>query len=364
MKTLIVIFTLAAVIASVITLASSPEPVEQKLIRIHASEVLDDFPGLKQQPIDVQAVLIDMAHDPVLVLKARAALLAYPAMARQLLPMYGSEPEFQDILRRYGEVVLPLVQYFVSNPVDSVKWISKAGRQYQIIKQWITRNESTLTPADAAQPLTALERGWYAVQFINSEGHDFLGQFVLSPEGNVEWLASERVLEGVNQFFVGGIRQLETRYRMGEEIGADDIGWATVDVLVFASAVKVLRLGRAAAVTTRGASRGVRSGALAARISRGGRMVLGSARYARWPLIVGAGYLVVAHPSLINDLLADLAQVLGAPALLIQFLGWLLLLAPALYLLRSLLWFATPLLQTALWSGAWLLTRFRGMRAT
>jgi hypothetical protein len=52
--------------------------------------------------------------------------------------------------------------------------------------------------------------------------------------------------------------------------------------------------------------------------------------------MVGASYLIITHPSLINDLLVELADVIGAPALLIQWVGWLLLLMPALYLLRGL----------------------------
>ncbi|MFT5988007.1 MAG: hypothetical protein ACI912_001511, partial [Marinobacter psychrophilus] len=69
------------------------------------------------------------------------------------------------------------------------------------------------------------------------------------------------------------------------------------------------------------------------------------------------------HPSLINDLLVELADVIGAPALLIQWVGWLLLLMPALYLLRGLLWLITPLLQAVIWSIGRLLARLSGRSA-
>jgi hypothetical protein len=360
MKRLLAIFVLAILLATFFSLAAKPVPVEQKLIRIHASNVLGEFPGIENESVDLQAVLADMADDSLLVLKAKAALLKYPVMARQLLLLYGGEPEFQDILRQHGESVLPPIQYFVSNPVGSIEWINRAGTQYKLFKEWLTNNETSSVPLEASQPLTPTERGWYAVQYIQAEGHDFLGQFVVNPTGKVEWIASERVLEGLNQFFAGGLRQLETRHRMNEPIGAGDIGWAALDVVVFASAVKVLRIGRFAAATTRSANRGTRSAALAMRFSRGSRLALTSTRYAKWPLIIGAGYLVIAHPSLINDFLVELADVIGAPALLIQFVGWLLLLIPALYLLRGLLWLLTPLLQAMLWSLGRLLAQLSG----
>jgi len=336
MKRLFAIFVLAALLATFFSLAAEPVPVEQKLIRINANDVLGEFPGIEHESVDLQAVLADMAQDPLLILKARAALLKYPVMARQLLEIYGGEPDFQKILRHHGDSVLPPIHYFMSNPVGSIEWMSRIGGQYQLFKKWFTNHENGATIVDSVQPLTPTERGWYAVQYIRTEGHDFLGQFLVNPEGKVEWLASERVLEGLNQLFAGGLRQLEKRQRMNEPIDAGDIGWAALDVAVFAGAVKVLRIGRFAAATTQNASRGTRSAALAIRFSRGGRLVLGSARYAKWPLMVGASYLIITHPSLINDLLVELADVIGAPALLIQWVGWLLLLMPALYLLRGL----------------------------
>lgn len=363
MKRLFAIFVLATLLATLFSLVAQPVPVEQKLIRIHASDVLDGFPGIENEAVDLQAILADMAHDSLLMLKVRAALLKYPVMARPVLRLYGGDPEFQKILRQYGESVLPPIHYFVSNPIGSIEWINRAGTQYQLFKKWFTDDEKNVAVTGSAQPLTSTERGWYAIQFIHTEGHDFLGQFLVNPEGKVEWLASERVLEGLNQFFAGGLRQLEKRHRMDEPINAGDIGWAALDVVVFASAVKVLRIGRFAVASTQNASRGTRSAALAVRFSRGGRLVLSSARYAKWPLIVGAGYLVITHPSLINDFLVELADVIGAPALLIQIIGWLLLLMPALYILRGLVWLITPLLQAVLWSIGRLLALLGGRSA-
>lgn len=378
MRKLLLICSLALLLAATFSLLARPVPIEQKLIQIHAGDVLDGFTGIEEQPVEVQAVLLDLADDPLLLVKAQAAFLRYPDMARTLFPLYGAEPEFQDILGRYGENILPPIQHFVRQPIGSIELMNAAARRYEAIRQYFNDapddrpenpGEGTASNSQPDNPaseprakLSPEERGWYAVNFIASEGHDFLGQFMVDAEGNTQWVSTERVLEGLNRFFASGIRTLEMNYRSGEEITAGDIGWASVDVLVFASAVKVLRLGRAAAVTTKGASRGTRSAALAARVTRSGRMVLSSARYAKWPVVIGAGYLVIAHPSIINDLLAGVADVLGYPTVAVQFAGWLLLLIPALYLGSWLLWLVAPLLIGLLRATQFLIGKLSGRR--
>jgi hypothetical protein len=356
MKKHYVIFALAALLAMLISLVGEAVPLEQKLIRIHAIERLGEFSGIEQESIELQAALADMAYDPLLVLRAKAALLQYKDMSLELLPMYGSEPDFQAVFRQYGEAVLPAIHYFVSNPVGSIEWINKAGTQYEAIKAWFDKNNNS--PVDnTSSTLTPTERGWHAIQYIRAEGHNFIGQFVVNSQGKVEWLVSERVMEGVSQFFGSGVRSLEKRYKMDEQIEAADIGWATLDVLVFASAVKVLRVGRSVSLSTQTASRGTRSAALTARAISGGRLALSGARYAKWPLFLGGAYLVITHPSLLNDFLAELASVIGLPALLVQFVVWLLLLLPALFVLRTLLCFAMPFIKAGLWSVSKLLAR-------
>lgn len=363
MKRHSLIFVLAALLAIIISLVGETVPLEQKLIRIHAIERLGGFPGIEKESIELQAALADMSDDPMLVLRAKTALLHNRTMSLQLLPMYGSEPEFQEIFRKYGESVLPAIQYFVSNPVGSIEWINKAGKQYEAIKAWFSNTANEPPTINDTPALTPKERGWYAIQYIRAQGYDFIGQFVMNSEGEVEWIFTERITEGLTQFFSSGIRQLETLYKMDEQIKASDIGWASLDVLVFASAVKLLRISRTVAVSTKSASRGTRSAALTARLIGGGRLVLSSARYAKWPLLLGGAYLVITHPSLINDFLAELATVIGVPALLVQFVGWLLLLVRILYLMRILLCLVMPFIKTGVWSIKSLLAQISNRNA-
>ncbi|MEP1213962.1 MAG: hypothetical protein ABJM11_07545 [Marinobacter sp.] len=346
MKKAMVILGVALMIAALASYASRPVPVEQRLISIQAREALPGFDDISNEPVEVQAAILDLGDDPLVLLKAQAALLAYPDMARTILPLYASEPEFRDVLRTYGESALPPIHYFISQPISSIEWMNKAARQYERARGYISELRGN-EPAELeeAAPLSPEERGWYAVNFIRNEGHDFLGQFVVDTTGNIQWVQTERVTEGISQFFTSGVRQLETSYRSGDEISASDIGWASVDVLVFASAVKVLRAGRTAAKATQGARLSTRSAALAARITGSGRLILRGARYAKWPVILGAGYLVVTNPSLINDFFAGVADLLGVSPVAVQIAGWLIILVPTLYILSWLLWPAIVLLR-------------------
>ena len=338
MRKLLLILGISVIVALLSTVTSRPMLIEERLIQIQAENTLREFPRIEKEPLEVQAALLDMADDELLLLKARAAYLRYPAMTREVFPLYGPEPEFREVLRLYGENILPPIHYFLSKPVGSIELMNDLASKYQAALEFFTGGEETDNSTGGQQntsrkeKLTPQERGWYAVRFIQEEGHDFLGQFVLNEQGDVIWVRTERVLENINQFFASGIRNLEIQHRTGDDVTASDIGWASVDVLVFASALKVLRVGRAVAVSSRGAARGTRSAALAARLTTSGRMLMTTARYAKWPAVIGVGYLVVTHPGIINDVLAEVAEVMGYPVKLVQFLGWMLILLPVLYI--------------------------------
>lgn len=334
-----------------ISLLSKPVPVEQKLVSIHVAQTLGDFPAIKNESIEVQAALADLASSELMVSRIQAAFLRYPNMASEILPMYGFDPQFQTIFKEYGDLALPAIQYFVSNPVGTVEWMNKAGKQYEEIKAWFSNTQlSTQQAASAVTKLTPQERGFRAINYIDKEGHNFMGQFKVAEDEKVTWLYSERVLEGISQFFGSGVTQLETRYQQDLEIRASDIGWASLDVLVFASSVKVLRAGRTVALGSQTAARTTRSATLAARTLSGGRLVLSGARYAKWPVLIGGTYVVLAHPSIINDALAEMGGVLGLPGFFVQFVGWSLILMPILLLLHSLLWVLRPFVKTVMWS--------------
>jgi hypothetical protein len=349
----LVLFALAAAVGLSLSLTTM-EP-EERLVRVQAAEEYGQDSIVAAQPADIQALLLDYRSDRLLALKARAALLVYPSETRQLLRLYGTEPEFRRALAEHGEHLVPPVIYFYRHPVGSVEALNRLARAWQatgrMMKDYFGNNAAGQSQQpQAGGELTPEQRGWYAVNFALQEGQDFTGQFVVAPGGDIEWLWTERIMENAVQFLTSGIANLEKRYRTDQPIGAADIGWAAVDAVIIGGSLKLLKAGRAAAVTTRSASLGTRSAAFSARMARVGQMASVLVRNGKWPALVALGYVAIRHPALLNDLFASVAGVLGVPPRMMQVTGWFLLLMGLMLVLR-LLWWLGP---------GWMLRGMRG----
>lgn len=348
MKTLALLAVAALAAAALLAALASREPFAERLVRLEAAAAAPAAAArLADESLAVNAAVVELAGTPELRLSAELALLRYPELSGEVLARYAGAQEFQDVLVRFGPAVIPPIGYFLRHEVRSLEVLRAAGSAVEGARRAAARLVGKDPEAGAgaprpgaattfgAQPLTPEERGWYAIAFIREEGHGFLGQFVVAPDGRVEWVQTERLTEAAAGFFTGGIRSLETKLRRDEVPVLSDYLWAGVDVVVAASAVKVLRLGRAAGTGTRGA--------LAARtVARGGRGALRAGRHA---LPVAVAYAVVRHPSLISGLGAQLARVMGWPVVAVQGAVWFAVLLPLLVVLRLLLLvLARPLL--------------------
>jgi len=262
MKKLAVLLIAALAIAVVVSLDWHPASFEERAIALeleHAPPAL--AAALQEEPLEIKAIVLDYADDKMLLLKAQAALAKYPQLARTVLPLYGDKPEFKQILATYGESVLPPIVYFLNNDVITVALSYYAAQKVQALKNSVKRlrgrqqsgapatNAEQATDAETTTPLTREQRGGYAVNYIRTEGHDFLGQFVMDSEGKPKWIQTERVMEDINALFTSGIRGLETKLQTEQTPTAGDVGWAAVDSFVALGAFKLLRLGRAAATT-------------------------------------------------------------------------------------------------------------------
>ena len=328
----------AILIAVAICLWSTPVSYSDRLVLVQAREELGHIDQrILLEPVDVQSVLLDYAPDNELVLKAWIALSKYSEKAREILLLYGAEPEFKEVLRNYGDAVIPPVQYFLENEVLSVKALDYSGRTIESLaasakafSDRITGKEPPKTdaPARPASELGPKERGWYAVNFIRKEGHGFLGQFVVDKDGKVKWNQTDRIVQGVSAFFTGSIRALETKYDLGEEVAASDFFWAGVDVAAMAAPVKLLRAGRAVESSGKGLSVTTRTRLLAPRLVSNARVFQ---RLGKYGAVAATAYIVVMHPSLINSLLAEFANVMGWNPWLVQFGAWVLIIAVLLY---------------------------------
>lgn len=397
MKKFFVLLLIALVAATVASVRWDAVPLEDRLVRIQADSAYPDLAAaLAGEPTDVLAMLVAYRDDEVLRLKAQAAVLEHPRLARRILPLYGLEPEFRTILRSYGSGILLPIDHFLDNEIATLAAREYASRKAAAASgaatRWWRSMTSSVSGEQAAAPgtgtdsagaateapdtqtdsagaatdepdpqidsagaatetahpatdafgaaaganatagtLTPEQRGWYAVHFIAEEGHDFLGQFALDAEGRTQWIQTERFLEGVSWLLASGVRTLETKARTDETIVVADIGWAALDAAAIVGAAYLLRAGKAATSSARAAKAASVSGRAAGwgtRAAQAAQAGLQTLRIAKWPAIVATAYVVVRHPSLVSSALAGVADLVGLPVLLVQVLGWTLILLP------------------------------------
>lgn len=337
MKTLFVAILFAFLGALLIAGLYKPQPLEAQLMHLQLEQAVPEAASeLAGEQAEIQALFLAYAGDPVLLAKARLALLRYPDLARPVFLAFGTSPAFHDVLARYGEDVVLPIHYFLTHQVLTLDLMRGLNESAQSALSSVRRLWSESEPARAIAdgPLSGEERGRYAIQFLTLEGYDFLGQFVLSQNGEVGWVQSERVLEGLNSFFAGGIKGLETRVRRDEAIELGDVGWAVMDVAIGISAFKILRMGRAGAAGAGTLTYSQRSAALGSGLWRSS--VVGT-RLVKYGAPAVLAYVAVKHPSVINAMLGAVAEKFGLPVHLVQVAGWTLVLLPVMLLLRLLL---------------------------
>jgi hypothetical protein len=334
MKTLFVAGLLAFLGALLITHLVEPQPLETQLLHLQVERTMPEMANeLTSEPAELQALFLAYADDPVLLAKARLTMLRYPDMARSIFLKYGDSREFMDVLRSYGEDIILPIHYFRTHEIftlELMRGVSETTRSaLGALRRMWNADESAQVGTDGT--LSSDERGRYAIQFLKAEGYDFLGQFVMGPGGDVAWVQTERVLEGINSFFANGVKGLETKLHRDEAISVTDAGWAALDVAVGISAFKILRMGKAGAVGGRTLTLSERSAALGSGLWRAS--AIGS-RLVKYGAPAVLAYIAIRHPSVINSLLGSAANAIGVPVGLVQVVGWTLILLPVLLLLR------------------------------
>jgi hypothetical protein len=303
----------------VVSLAWKPAPYVEQLIRIQAKQDLAHIDrAILDEPLPVQALLLDYSRDKELVLKAWIALSKYPANAREILLLYGSESEFQNVLRRYGDSVIPVIQYFRENDVWTVKAMDATGKAFKSVAEaakelWrrVTGNEEGASkPAALPKPveLGPTERGWYAVNFIRDEGHDFLGQFAVGADKKARWNQVDRIVKASASFFTSGVRNLETRMILAKTSRRPMYFWAGLDVAMVALPAKLLVGGKAVARSGQELNLTTRTRLFAPRLVAKGQIFRKLGTYGAAAATI---YIVATHPSLLNSVFAEIAGLIG-----------------------------------------------------
>jgi len=365
-KTLLSI-ALALVAAFAICSKWPPIPYVEQLVRIQAKEDLAHIDDrILDEPVEVQAVLLDYAGESgenrMLTLKAWLALEKYGPTAREILLLYGAEPEFKAVLAKYGEPIIPVIQYFRDNDVRTLAAMQATSGAIDAARDaaqdaWnrMTGKEPVprAAPVPARPALGPTERGWYAIGFIRDEGFDFLAQFTELGDRTVRWNQTDRTVKAVTSLFTSGIRTLETRHDLGQAT-AGDVGWATLDVALIAAPLKLLRAGKLAARSGEEMGIAYRTRTFAPRLVARTKLFRGLGTYG---VMAATVFVVVTHPSLINSLLGEAASLVGIDPMIAQFAGWFVIIGLLLY---PLSWLLRGLGRVALFL-AWL-SRPRGVR--
>ena len=345
-RKLLIFLAVAALTATAICHYWKPIPYYEKLINIQAEQELGHIDErITKEPLPIQAILLDYSVDKSLTLKAWLALSNYPGNTRNILLLYGSEPEFKEILRIYGEAIIPVIQHFLDNEVKALQL--RQAAQILIVKvvsgaqaAWnsVTGTDSQ-TPAPNSQQslhvLSSTERGWYAVNFIKTEGHLFLAEFVVDQNKQAQWVQTQRITNGLTSLFTSGVRKLEEKYVLKEEIHSSDLLFAGMDFLPLAVSLKILQAGKAVAVSGKVLSTTGKELSVVSRTKIfASRLIPKSVllqKLGKYGSVVAIVYVVIKHPSLVNSLLAEFADLLGLNPLLVQFAGWFLIIAVMLY---------------------------------
>mgnify|MGYP000323607719 CR=1 FL=1 len=351
--------------AALITTLSASGSFAEQLVRAEARRAAPEAaPLLREASPAVNAVFLAYADNPALRLNARLSLRRYPAMSAEILATYGEQERFQRILRRYGPTVIPPIHYFLANEISTLELHQATGeaisRSRSLLERWwYGMNQAGASSAESSA-LGPVARGWYAVRFIRDNGHSFLGQFEVAADGQVIWIQTERVVEGVSRFFTSGVRSLEARLRTEGHADTADYLWAGIDVAAVIGVTKLLRTGRTAAKAARGT-------ALSSRLSRAalttrtfGRGVRRALRVGTWGVPVAIGYAVLRHPGLISSLSARAARWLSVPVWSVQLLVWTVILLPVFWVISALWrWLARPSGAVLIRTGRWLHRRRR-----
>lgn len=360
------VVAIALAFAATIAACSADSPYEDRLVDLALRQAHGPrWNGSASNPGTVKALLLDYDHE--LAFKAQLAVDKYGDDARDVLLRFGDDPGFQDVIRQYGENTVPVVAYFVKNDIASLRLLYLAQQKSDAAiaaakGAWDRFWHKGEGPASADDPVpgTAPQtygpdlRGQRAIALIAQDGHQFLGQFVLDPQGKAAWVQTERTAEAVKSLFLSGTINLEKKYRSGQALDAADALSAGMDVFIFIGAFKALKVLRAA--------QQVRAVGLMKRTQLLGAPLLGRSALGRhamkYGVAAGTVYLMARHPSLLSSVFVTLGKWLGISPFLAKTLGWGLLLAP---LLLPLLWLTVLALRV---SGAMLTGVSNGMQWT
>jgi hypothetical protein len=255
-------------------------------------------------------------------LTAMEAAQRYPAVATKVFALYGEDPMFRSAFERYGQMVVPVVGYFVENGSNRYRLTAAVHGAIQQVSQGRMPTWGD-APSDE-------QMGYMAVQELEERGAELLAEFEIV-DGHAKRKSIEATVLGTKNLFLGGIQKLETVWTRGESPTWKDYGGAALDVAVVAGGIGLLakeaRVAEAAA--GRSSPRIVAVDATAV-LRKVGTIAMGPVGNA------AVLYVVLTHPMLVASAVGWAAERLGLNAPACIFFAYLLF-------FQLLWWFSRPL---------------------
>ncbi len=249
------VVAIAFALATTIAAGSTDSPYEDRLVDIalHQSHAPRwNSVGLNSSA--VKSLLLD--YDNELAFKAQLAIEKYGDEAQDVLVRFGDDLTFQEVVRQYGESTIPVVAYFVKNDIASIRLsylaLQKSDAAISVAKSlwarlWPQEQKEADNSANQVPEAYGPDfRGQQAIAMISSDGHQFLGQFVMNSHGQAAWVQTERAMEAVKSLFFSGAIDLEKKYKRDQPLQAVDVLYAGADVFFFAGAFKAMKFLRGA----------------------------------------------------------------------------------------------------------------------
>ncbi|MGY4601072.1 hypothetical protein ACVWXL_008818 [Bradyrhizobium sp. GM22.5] len=145
--------------------------------------------------LDLEVLSICSAYGLIAMEAARR----YPASAQNVFALYGEDPLFQAVFERYGQMVVPVVGYFVENG-------SNRYRANAVLQGAVARVSRGQTPTWGAP--SGEQMGLMAIQELDERGSEVLAEFEVV-DGRVRRKSIEATVLGTKNLILGGIHKLE-----------------------------------------------------------------------------------------------------------------------------------------------------------
>jgi len=278
----------------------------------------------------------------VIVLCANYGLTAYMDAKRDLpsaervYGLLGKTAELHKVREIYGSKVIAVIDSYYTEGSKAAQLSNSAGTIIGDVWNQLRKDPMNLSMPAVPAELIPEELAVYALLNIKEHGEIFLTQFELLPDNTVVRKPVESVAQNAYSVLMGGVRNLERKVVLDEELTPYDYGGALLDVAIVFAGAKLLTkpvaaAGKAQKLAT-ATSRAMKALTLGAKVGTIGAVGL-------------ATYVAITDPvQFVTGVVSAggwIAEMAGLPTWLGQMAGWLLILLILWPVVRIMIWLAS-----------------------